>query len=85
MATDRQAERKLLARMFGEMADAVEGIVRELDAALGAAEGEVCIECGRAWTDPDERWKRERVDLEETALYCPECHEREFGDDGEAA
>jgi hypothetical protein len=37
----------------------------------------MCIECGRVWDGEERGWQRHRVDLE-TALYCPECAEREF-------
>jgi hypothetical protein len=43
-----------------------------------------CIECRRPWTSDAERW-RIKLLLEEgvepeTVPYCPDCHEREFGD-----
>jgi hypothetical protein len=38
-----------------------------------------CTECGRVWDGVERGWQRHRVDLDETALYCPECAEREFG------
>jgi hypothetical protein len=40
---------------------------------------ERCVECGRAWDGVERGWQRHRVDLDETALYCPNCAEREFG------
>jgi hypothetical protein len=41
-----------------------------------------CVECGRRWSDPRERW---RVYLTDDAkpgpvTYCPVCARREFGD-----
>jgi hypothetical protein len=39
-----------------------------------------CVECGRPWFDPDERW-RSRLDVDDKAwLFCPDCDEEEFGD-----
>ena len=46
-----------------------------------SATARVYVECDREWTHPAERWQRFRADLEETALYCPECAEREFSDE----
>ena len=42
----------------------------------------LCVECGSSWDDPLERWRLLRTDDEpaETAFYCPECAEREFGE-----
>ncbi len=39
-------------------------------------DGAICVECGREWTNRTERWQRYRVDLEETAPYCPDCAAR---------
>jgi hypothetical protein len=39
----------------------------------------ICVECGRLWDGVERGWQRHRVDLDETALYCPNCAEREFG------
>ena len=49
----------------------------------------VCIECGREWSDPRERWRvyvsAENDDPQpETGAYCPSCAQREFGDPGVA-
>lgn len=40
-----------------------------------------CIECGRAWDQPDDRWRAKVTDDEppELVLYCEACAEREFG------
>jgi len=42
-----------------------------------------CIECRRAWVDGGERWRIKLLveDSESEAVpYCPDCHDREFGD-----
>jgi hypothetical protein len=39
-----------------------------------------CLECGRAWLEPAERW-RLYLTCEEPPghlAYCPDCAEREF-------
>jgi hypothetical protein len=40
-----------------------------------------CLECARPWLLKGERWRLKVLDGEEpeAALYCPDCHEREFG------
>jgi hypothetical protein len=48
-----------------------------------------CLECGRPWTEPHERWRlyisAESDDpCPETGAYCPACAQREFGDPGTA-
>jgi hypothetical protein len=43
-----------------------------------------CAECGARWLPAnDERWRAYLTDDEpaELAFYCPECAEREVGDD----
>jgi hypothetical protein len=39
-----------------------------------------CAECGRKHR-PDELWRLHFADLGEVYAFCPECDEREFGDD----
>lgn len=41
----------------------------------------VCIECGRAWLDPAERWRVLVLPDEppEAVPYCRDCAVREFG------
>ncbi len=39
-----------------------------------------CVECGRE-AEPGEPWCLRFADLGEVAVYCPECAEREFGED----
>lgn len=41
-----------------------------------------CLECRRPWLLDSERWRLKVLEDEpaETALYCPDCHQREFGD-----
>jgi hypothetical protein len=41
-----------------------------------------CEECRRAWLDDERGWQAHVVDIDEIALYCPQCAEREFGDAG---
>jgi hypothetical protein len=55
-------------------------------ARIAAARGELeqppdrsCSECGRAWTDPSERWQTFLTVDDQPALFCPSCAEREFG------
>lgn len=43
-----------------------------------------CIECRRQWLVDAERWRLKLL-IEEDATteavpYCPDCHDREFGD-----
>jgi len=40
-----------------------------------------CVECGRPWLEPRERWRLRATDDEppELGAYCPECDRREFG------
>ena len=40
-----------------------------------------CIECGRPWNEPDERWRAKVTEDQtpELVLYCEACAEREFG------
>jgi hypothetical protein len=45
-----------------------------------AAESFSCTECGRQ-PQPGELWRLYFADIGEVAIYCPECAEREFGDD----
>jgi hypothetical protein len=40
------------------------------------------VECGRSKRRA-EVWHLIFVDLGEVAIYCPECAEREFGEEGE--
>jgi len=42
-----------------------------------------CIECGAAWLDSSERWRLYLTSDEppEAVPYCPDCNEREFGED----
>jgi hypothetical protein len=39
-----------------------------------------CIECGRLWRDPSERWRMYVTDDEppEAVPYCQSCASREF-------
>jgi hypothetical protein len=41
----------------------------------------VCVECGRGWVGPVERWRVyvTEDDPPELVTYCPACAEREFG------
>ena len=41
----------------------------------------VCVECGREWVEPVERWRvyLTEDDPPEPVTYCPTCDEREFG------
>jgi hypothetical protein len=41
----------------------------------------VCVECGRVWVGPVERWRLYLTedDPPETVAYCPVCAAREFG------
>ncbi|HZS23736.1 MAG TPA: hypothetical protein VFA30_02000 [Gaiellaceae bacterium] len=42
-----------------------------------------CIECSRPWLVDSERWRIKLMPDEwppETVPYCPDCHDREFGD-----
>jgi hypothetical protein len=39
-----------------------------------------CAECGRS-PRPGEVWRVLFADLGEAVTYCPECAEREFGED----
>jgi hypothetical protein len=32
-----------------------------------------CEECRRPWLGDERGWQAHRVDLDEVALYCPEC------------
>ena len=42
-----------------------------------------CIECGRLWVQPEERWRLYVTDDEqpERLAYCQACAEREFDGD----
>jgi hypothetical protein len=42
-----------------------------------------CIECGRLWVQPQERWRLYVTDEEqpERVAYCQACAEREFDSD----
>jgi hypothetical protein len=42
-----------------------------------------CQECRGSWDDPSERWRLYLTDDDPplSAMYCPECAEREFGSD----
>jgi hypothetical protein len=39
-----------------------------------------CVECGRLWSDPTERWRMYVTDDEppEAVPYCRDCASREF-------
>ncbi len=42
-----------------------------------------CEECGRAWSDPRERWRAFVLDEDDTPqllAFCPGCAELEFGE-----
>jgi hypothetical protein len=41
----------------------------------------VCVECGREWVGPVERWRVYLTEDDPPVLvtYCPVCAEREFG------
>ena len=41
----------------------------------------VCVECGRVWVGPVERWRVYLTDDDppKPVTYCPDCAEREFG------
>jgi hypothetical protein len=42
-----------------------------------------CIECDRTWVDSAERWRLKLLVEDgqtETVPYCPDCHDREFGE-----
>jgi hypothetical protein len=41
-----------------------------------------CLECNRRWNDPADRWVVyfTREEPPETAVYCPACARREFGE-----
>jgi Zn finger protein HypA/HybF involved in hydrogenase expression len=43
------------------------------------------LSCAECWRSPraGETWRIMFVDLGEVAVYCPECGEREFGDEVE--
>jgi DNA-directed RNA polymerase subunit RPC12/RpoP len=45
----------------------------------------VCVECGRETTAPEKGWQAVLAggveDELEVAVYCPDCAEREFGED----
>jgi hypothetical protein len=40
-----------------------------------------CLECGREWTDPQERWRMyATIDVQpELGLFCADCAAFEFG------
>ena len=40
----------------------------------------ICVECGRVWAGPVERWRLclTEDDPPEPVAYCPLCAEREF-------
>jgi hypothetical protein len=42
-----------------------------------------CVECGRSWLDPRERWRVYLTDDEpaDSAAFCPGCSAREFDSD----
>ena len=43
-----------------------------------------CIECRRPWLVDGERWRIKLLvegSASEPVPYCPDCHEREFGDE----
>ena len=57
-----------------------------MSVAMNRAQTEVhallaCIECGREWTNPTERWRLKvtEEDPVETVPYCACCATREFG------
>jgi hypothetical protein len=37
-----------------------------------------CVECGRPWLDPAERWRSFLTVDDEAAVYCLECAREEF-------
>ena len=42
-----------------------------------------CVECEREWETASERWRLKVLFDEQptmSAVYCPDCHAREFGD-----
>jgi hypothetical protein len=42
-----------------------------------------CVECEREWETDRERWRLKVLFDEQptvTAVYCPDCHAREFDD-----
>ena len=42
-----------------------------------------CVECEREWEMDSERWRLKVLFDEQpavTAVYCPDCHAREFND-----
>jgi hypothetical protein len=62
--------------------DVVELIHKSLteDEDEAAAAALTCTECERPWIGDELGWKAYRADLDELALYCPECAEEEFSD-----
>jgi hypothetical protein len=41
-----------------------------------------CVECGACWLPGDERrCQLHFADIDELGWFCPDCAEREFGDD----
>ena len=42
---------------------------------------ERCTECRRMWDGLERGWRRYLTVAGVTALYCPDCAEREFGSD----
>lgn len=42
-----------------------------------------CVECARV-REGNEVWRVYFLDVAEACLYCPDCAEREFGDDSGA-
>jgi hypothetical protein len=47
------------------------------------AETLICVECRRDSEEGAPGWRAFLTVDDETAVYCPKCAEREFGDDGE--
>jgi hypothetical protein len=45
---------------------------------MTSEEGERCAECGRDWDGLERGWRRYLTVDGDTALYCPDCAEREF-------
>jgi NAD-dependent SIR2 family protein deacetylase len=74
------AELREALRRLAEMNERAEWLEAQVVALRGRLQAMRCEECERFWIDTDERWQLHRVDLDEFALYCPECSEREVSD-----
>jgi hypothetical protein len=64
------------------LADALKAVDRigELLLKQTGEEVEFCTECERPWLTARERWRSYLTVDGESALYCPQCAEEEFGD-----